>query len=250
MMSTVHYTVSGLLWDLDGTLMDSVSLKVAVLNDVLQRRNLPTPTHEQYVENSGGRLLDTIQALTGLTGTLLDDVYTDFIQSEEHFYENPESLFFNDALQLMRRARRAGLKQILISNRPHYNDARLGSPRNLAKKLPLAGYMDAVVCGDDHDFCKPDPRILERVEGELGLVRSELLVVGDQHVDIALACNIGAQAVVVSRDGEMPPHLDELPAGWESRARIVPNFYKVKISRDTNAFDVPVLPAASIAAYS
>ena len=247
-MRNIHYAVSGIVWDLDGTLLDSKLLKETVLNEVLRRRGLPTPTRQEYLHNSGGRLLETIQALTGLTGSLLQEIYDDFIQSEERYYERPESLFFKDALKLMQRAHRAGLTQILISNRPHYNDARMGSPRNLAKKLPLAGYIDAVVCGDDHDFCKPDPQILGRVEAELGLVRSELLLVGDEQVDIALACNIGARAVVVSRNDTPPPRLNELPAGWESRTQIVPNLHAVSVALAPRALrSVPftALPAAA-----
>ncbi len=247
-MNKITFAVSGLIWDLDGTLMDSVQLKEVVLNGVLNRRGLPTPTHQQYLNTSGGRMLETIQNLTGLTGSLLQDVYDEFIGSEEHYYEQPESLFFTDALLLMRRARRAGLTQILISNRPHYNDARLGSPRNLANRLPLAGYMDAVVCGDDHDYYKPDPRVLERVEAGLGLVRSELLVVGDQHVDIALACNLGAQAVVVSRNGETLDHLDELPAGWESTVQIVTSFKDVVLEKSTSRLDAALLATAPLVA--
>lgn len=247
-MNNVHYTVSGLIWDLDGTLLDSMSLKELILDDVLRRRGLPLPSPQQYLDSCGGRLLDTIQDLTGLTGSLLQDIYDDFILSEDKYYQHPESLFFKDAIALMRRAHLAGITQILISNRPHYNDARLGSPRNLAKQSPLAGYMDAVVCGDDHEYYKPNPRVLERVEASLGLVRSDLLVIGDQHVDIELAYNIGARAVIVSRGSSSVPHLDKLPAGWESMAQIVPSFHNISLAKPTNNLGVmPLKPAPASA---
>ncbi len=36
-----------------------------------------------------------------------------------------------------------------------------------------------------------------------------LLVIGDQHVDAELAVNLGARALLVRRNGDIP-HLDEL----------------------------------------
>lgn len=247
-MSNIHYKTSGLIWDLDGTLLNSVWMKEVVLNDVLRRYNLPFPTHQQYLDNSGLRMLETIQVLTGVSGPLLQKVYDDFIHSEEDYYQNPDSLFFDDALILMRRAHQAGIAQIVISNRAHYDDARLGSPRNIIKRSSLAGYVDAVICGDDNEYCKPDPRILAQAEADLGLVRSELLVVGDQHIDIELACNIGAQAVVVSRSESPIGHLDELPTDWESRAQIVNSFRAVSVSKISSQVSATPLLALPVAA--
>jgi phosphoglycolate phosphatase len=213
--------VRGIVWDFDGTLLDSFKLQESVLSDVLRRRNMPIPEHEVFVHNYHGRLIDSIQGICGAEGDTLQSIYEDFIQSEEQFYKNPDALFFTDALVLMKRCLENGFKQIIVSNRPHHSDARLGSPRNLAKRPPLAGLIDAVVCGDDNDFHKPDARMLDVAEAQLGLERSALLVIGDQFVDAALAHNLGVSAILVSRDGGTIPHLEKLPDGWQSKVRII-----------------------------
>lgn len=226
-----EYYAAGVVWDFDGTLLDSFGLQESVLTEVLQRRGMPVPPHEVFVSNYHGRLIDSIQGICGAEGDLLQEIYEDFIQSEEHHYEHPDDLFFADALDLLKRCHKAGLKQIIVSNRPHHSDGRVGSPRNLARRQPLAGLIDAVVCGDDNAFHKPDARMLDAAEHELGLSRGDLLVVGDQFVDAEMAHNLGVRAVLVSRNGADIPHLDRLADGWQDKVAIVGDLHQVSITR-------------------
>lgn len=230
-MSEVQYNAAGIVWDFDGTLLDSFKLQESVLTEVLQRRGMAIPAHEVFVHNYHGRLIDSVQGICGVEGDLLQEIYEDFIQSEERHYEHLDDLFFADALDLLRRSHVAGLKQIIISNRPHHSDNRLGSPRNLAKREPLVGLVDIVVCGDDNAFHKPDARMLDMAEHELGLGRKDMLVVGDQFVDAEMAHNLGTQAVLVSRDGESIPYLDRLADGWQTKVQIVNSLAKVSVAK-------------------
>lgn len=86
-----------------------------------------------------------------------------------------------------------------------------------------------MVCGDDGEFHKPDARTLDAAERDLGLRREELVVVGDQFVDGVLAHNLGVRGVLVSRNGEEIPHLEQLADGWESRIAIVRSLGEVTI---------------------
>ena len=219
----------GVVWDLDGTLLDSVGLHDSVLTEVLRQRHMPVPPQDVFTRNHHGALRDSIQAICGADGSLLDEIYEQFIQSEEHHYRHPEALYFPDAIDLLERNHAAGLKQIVVSNRPHHSDGRLGSPRNLAKRAPLAGHIETVVCGDDNEFRKPDARLLDEAELRLGLKRNELLVIGDQFVDAELAHNLGAVAVLVERRGESIPHLEQLRDGWRERTYLVQDLRDVLI---------------------
>jgi phosphoglycolate phosphatase-like HAD superfamily hydrolase len=225
----LELSAKGVVWDLDGTLLNSFRLHEDVLTDVLVRRTMVVPPHEVFVKNYHGRLRDSIQAISGTDGSLLEELYEDFIQSEEHHYKDPTTLYFPDALDLLQRSHSAGLRQIIISNRPHYSDSRLGSPRNLAKKSPLAGLVELVVCGDDSELHKPDAHVLDAAERSLGLKRSELVVVGDQFVDAEFAHNLGVPAVLVARDGADIPHLDTLHDGWQEHVTIVGDLREVSI---------------------
>ncbi len=225
----IELSAKGLVWDLDGTLIDTFKLQKEELTRVLQRRGLAVPPHEVFEKHFHGRLHDLIRDISGADGALLEAICEEFIRAEEHYYEQPSELFFADALKLLRRSRLAGLRQIIISNRPHYHDKRLGSPRNLAQKAPLLGLIDAVVCGDDNEFHKPDARTLNEVERNLGLSRDKLVVIGDQFIDAVLAFNLGCRAILVNRSSIAIPHLDQLPAGWQRSVEIVRSLTDVSV---------------------
>jgi phosphoglycolate phosphatase-like HAD superfamily hydrolase len=229
-MNSVELSVKGVVWDLDGTLLDSFGLFESTLTEVLSRRGLDVPSHDVLLDNYHGRLRDAIRSTCGLGEALLDTVCVDFMQTEEEHYQQPEGLYFPDAIDLLQRNRAAGLRQIVVSNRSHGSEDRLGSPRNLAKRKPLAGLIDLVVCGDDNDFCKPDARMLNEAECTLKLEGSTLVVVGDQFVDAQLAYNLGCPAVLVSRSGEPVPHLDKLHDGWRSDVSIVKTLLAVSLT--------------------
>jgi len=219
------------IWDFDGTILDSFRIQEDVLSEVLRRRGMEVPDHEVFVHNYHGRLHDSVGAIAGVAGVLLDEIVDEFMHSEEHLYEEIERLYFADALDLMQRCHEAGLPQIIVSNRRHCSDVWVGSPRNLAARQPLMGLVDRVVCADDTHVWKPDARSLDRVERELGLDRTKSLGIGDQFVDAEFARNLNARAVLVTRMPEGVPHLERLTEGWEDHVHIVDGLHNLSVRR-------------------
>ncbi len=217
----ITLAAKGIVWDFDGTLFDSYQLGKELLSTLLDSRGIAIPSADEFAHHYHGHLRDSLRGLSKLDGDELEALYEEFIYAEEHHYERPDGLFFVDALDLIKRAHKVGLKQIIVSNRPHFSDTRLGSPRNLARRPPLEGYIEAVVCGDDNDFHKPDPRVLDAVDAQLGLGRSELLVIGDQVVDAELAHNLGCHTVLVQRGDAELAHSDKLPDDWKQHITFV-----------------------------
>ena len=225
-----EFRAKGVVWDFDGTLMDSFGLYKSGVTDALTRLGMSIPADEVFVHNYHGRLRDSIQAVCGVHGALLEEIYEVFVRSEERHYKHPDNLYFADAINLLHRTHAVGVLQIIISNRAHQGDDYLGSPRNLAQRSPLAGCIESVVCGDDNqEFHKPDARVLDSTELQLGLRRSDLLVVGDQFVDAELARNLGCRAVIIARNSEQMPHLDRLADGWQEHVTIVRSLAEVAI---------------------
>lgn len=210
----LEFSAKGIIWDLDGTLLNAMKIHDDVLSEIFQRRNIAVPRPEIFAANHHEHLRETIRSLTGLGGEELESIYEEFIRAEDHHYARPESLYYADGIDLLKGCHHAGLRQVIISNRSHFSDDRLGSPRNLAGKPPLRDLIDAVVCGDDNEFRKPDPRMLDSIEHKLGLTHSGLIVIGDQFVDAVLAQNLGGQAILVQRNEEVIPHLDRLSEQW------------------------------------
>jgi phosphoglycolate phosphatase-like HAD superfamily hydrolase len=226
----MEFNAACAVWDFDGTIIDSFKIFEESLPEVLQRWGKQMPSRDLLLNNYHGRFKDAIHTLFGFEGDELDRFCMDFVETEEHLYQNPEGLYYEDAVDLLQRNHEAGIRQIIVTNRFHHRDTRLGSPRNLAKRSPLAGLIDAVVCGDDNsDFHKPDARMLDKVERDLGINRSELIVIGDQFVDADLAHNLSAHAIIVTRNGDSVPHLDKLRDGWENQVTLIKDLGQISI---------------------
>ena len=84
-------------------------------------------------------------------------------------------------------------------------DYRLGLLSNgsrLPETVGLSGYFESVVFAQDHRVAKPDQRIFDVVERELGVGPEACVLVGDHPVnDVAGAHGAGWRSVWIDRDG-------------------------------------------------
>jgi len=216
-----------LLWDLDGTIIDSLGILEAGLGVVLPQHGLQLPPRDVLAANFHGSLEDSISnALGGLNTTKLASVVRDFLVVQDREYEVVESHIFPDALELARRAHAARYWQVLVTNRAHEGRLR-ASPRSIVANSRLRDYIDVVVCGDDSQHRKPNAAVLgnlrDRMQG------AEVTVVGDQFVDAEFARNLGARAILVCRDGAEPAHMERLSSNWQSFVTVIPSLMDVEL---------------------
>ncbi|HVX58365.1 MAG TPA: HAD hydrolase-like protein [Candidatus Saccharimonadales bacterium] len=200
--------VKCIIWDLDGTLIDSFKAFKKVTAEIFVELNLPLPDDETFLKNYHGSLERTIEALTGLDDDLLHDKLLDmFLLKQVDYYDKNDAGFFSDALELARQAGQKGLKQFVLTNRDH-NGRHSASPRSIIARSVIAEYIHDIHCGDEVEFRKPDVRSLGTWLDQHGLSAEQVLIVGDQFVDAKLADNLGCRAVLAQRS-EPIPHLEE-----------------------------------------
>ena len=206
---TIGPEVKALLWDLDGTLIDSFQIFSGVLLEVVALNSLMTPEEEAMRSNFHGTLEDSIRKALALSDpAVFAKVIDDFLRIQEDYYHTPDDHISPDALDLARRAKAAGLQQVVVTNRAH-RDRGSASPRHIVEHSVLKTLIGDVICSDDTPFRKPDKRVMNDFLGRTGLRADQLLVIGDQHVDAELAFNLGAPAVLISRSGDAIPYLDQ-----------------------------------------
>ena len=223
--------VKTLVWDLDGTLLDSFGIYKDCLNDVLRSRGKPEAPEQILRNNHHGHIQDSIaNALREMgqkvTAAELAEIMIEFYALDNVYIKDVDKHLFADAVSLAERAHKAGKRQIVVTNRPHGTDRGNGSPRNLVAHSQLRGVIDDVLCGDDSEYRKPHRAFLEARFGSTLADLGEIIVIGDQFVDAELAHNIGCTAILVTRN-ENIPHLDKLE-NWESYVRIVPSLYDIE----------------------
>lgn len=215
------------IWDLDGTVLDSFGIYCDLLAKVAPLHGFEVPAPEILRANFHGSLEDSInQALGGMAEQKLTDVVEDFLELQDAEYEVVEDHLFADALMLMKRAHSEGAGNILVTNREHAGRLK-ASPRHIVETTELAKYIDMVICGDDSQHRKPKPEVL----GGLRIVPEHTVVIGDQYVDAQFAHNLGAHGILVARGGEQPANLQMLEYDWGNSLIIVPSLHDIELEK-------------------
>ena len=224
----ISSAVEAIIWDLDGTLLDSFDIFQKALSDVASSFDIPMPDRSTLAANYHGSLEITIQAVLQIPDEqLLEEVIAAFLEEQGDYYDVPNECLYKDALQLTERIAALGLPQFLITNRTH-NGRGSASPRNIIENSVLQTVISEIICRDDTEVHKPDPAVAWPLLEKYSLDPRSILVIGDQHVDAELARNLGCQAVIVGRNGQSP-HLETIPH-WQSFATSVTSLDEVAFS--------------------
>ncbi len=200
---------SALLFDLDGTIVDSAPDVCASVNHVLETMNRPPITVEEtkILVGFGARtLVEKALEMTGDAGTTED---VDYLLSGflEWYRQNPSThaTLFPGARQALERFGQQGIKMGLCTNKPEVTCFPV------LDALDLKRYFPTVICGDTLEYRKPDPRHVHYTLRELGADGDDTAFIGDSETDIMAARNAGLPNVLVSF-GYCHVPLDELGA--------------------------------------
>lgn len=198
--------VQTIIWDLDGTLLDSFDIFVEIVSDVLPKHAIAVPSQDVLHHDFHGSLADSILASIGDKHKMrLPDIVRDVLYVQNDHYQTIEHHLFKDALVLAERAHKQGIEQIIVTNRDH--EGRMNaSPKYIVENSSLARYVSKVICGDESHHRKPNPRVL----GDDVRVDSGTIAIGDQFVDAEFAMNLNVRAVLVNRSDKPIAHISKL----------------------------------------
>lgn len=179
-----------IVFDWDGTLMDSAAAIVHALKAACADLGLPEPseTRARYVIGLGlGEALRyVVPDLPASDYPRLVERYRDHFLARDHelnLFDGMQAL----VLQLESRGRMLGVAT---------GKSRLGLNRALAAS-GLARVFHATRCADEC-FSKPHPEMLQQIMDELGVFPERTLMVGDTTHDLQMARNAGVAALAVS----------------------------------------------------
>jgi phosphoglycolate phosphatase len=193
---------AAILFDLDGTLVDSVFDLADALNRALTDFGLPNRDINQirsWIGNGAKTLL--IRAISGKanpgTGTPavhfleFDDLYTAFkYYYSERVYKS--SQLYPGVLETLESLRSRDIKLAVVTNKPEV----------LAEKLlteaGLRSFFGVVVGGDSLAVKKPDPAPLVYACAQLSVSTDQTVMVGDSASDIGAANAINMPVLAAS----------------------------------------------------
>ncbi len=198
-----------LIFDLDGTLIDSAPDVCASVNRVLEaggRRALTLSETKDMVGWGGRVLVEKALALTGEPGTseAIDRALESFLTTyADHPADN--TIVFPGAIEALESLKAAGVKMAICTNKP----AATTTP--VLNVMGLNGFFDVVSCGDAVPHKKPDGRHVLHCVEQLGASIETAAMVGDSENDIRAAIDAGVRSVCVTFGYAHVP-LDEIGA--------------------------------------
>lgn len=184
------------LFDLDGTLVDSVPDLTRCVNAGLSSVDQPS-VHEHevrtWVGNGANRLLH--RALTGqLNGVAPHATHSTAMATfNAHYAAEPcrSSRLYPGALATVIALAAGGVRLGCVTNKPH----RFTLP--LLDLLGLGRYFASVVGGDSTPQLKPDPLPVLTALAQLGTPAGRSLLVGDSRIDMAAGRAAGVATVAI-----------------------------------------------------
>jgi phosphoglycolate phosphatase len=220
-------SASTIVFDLDGTLVDTAPDLIDALNFVLGREGLPTvPLHSaRNLIGAGARkLIERGLELEGRAASVRDidrmtrdfiDHYAAHIADASRPFEGLESAL--DDLSSR------GCRFAVCTNKLEWLSKRL------LDQLGLSARFAAICGGDTFGASKPDPAILQQTVARAGGTMSSTIMVGDAGTDIGVARRAGVPVIGVSFGytevpiAELKPdllihHMRDLPGAVEALA--------------------------------
>ncbi len=192
-----------ILFDLDGTLIDSAPDIHAGANAALAKRGLPQITADQaraYVGHGAAIFIERLRNGLGLGPDLQDPLLADFLA----IYETAVSLteLYDGVESTLQRLAHNGFALGLVTNKP------IGPTRNVVAHFDWQSQFGVVLGGDSLPVRKPDPAPLQAAIETLGCKAP--LYVGDSEVDAETAARAGVPFALFTRGYRKAP-IAELP---------------------------------------
>ena len=183
--------VKGLVFDLDGTLIDSKQDLVNSVNATLRemkREALPTDVVASYVGSGAPVLIRRSLGGNPSEEELKRALAFFLVHYEEHKLEHTR-LYPGVAETL---AELKSLPMSVLTNKPEKISVRI------LEGLGVAQYFRSIYGGNSFETKKPDPAGAKQILSEFGLHASEAAMVGDSEVDVQTARNAGMASVIVN----------------------------------------------------
>ena len=178
----------GVLWDMDGTVLDTLEDLWAAVNVSLRRFSLPEASLEAVRAGLGNGAAHLISCVT--PEEKRDEVLA-FYKPWYDAHCNLKTRPYPGILPLMGALRAGGVRQAIISNKPD------PAVQELAKSY-FPGLLDSAVGESETVRRKPNPDAVLAAVRQMGLTVADCVYVGDTEVDLATAKNAGMACIAVS----------------------------------------------------
>lgn len=212
---------SAVVFDLDGTLLDTVPDSHAGLNAVFTAAGFPALTLEQVRTTVGEGARAMIERALAIVGQSLprqsiDELLHKYLAACL-LHPGQHTVIYDDAVDTLAALQDAGAILGICTNKPRMTTIAV------LKALQLDRFFLAVLCPEDVPHRKPDGRHVLATLDALGVTPNEAVFVGDSETDIAAAKDAGIKSIFVTWGYcHVPPESLEADARIDRFADLIP----------------------------
>ena len=201
-----------ILFDLDGTLVDTAPDLMHAHNHVMKKFGYPTKSTEQIrnlVGQGAGAMLGRSiwgQAKKEFSKVNDEKVKKEMISEFVDFYGKNiinDSTLINGVKEFLKWCKEENISMAVCTNKQEYLSI------DLLKKIGIYDYFEYVAGSDTFDYCKPDPRhlttVVEILDGDL----KKTIMIGDSETD-ANAAKAAEIPMILLEDGYTEKNIDEI----------------------------------------
>ncbi len=193
------------LFDLDGVLIDSFDVWVAVLGDCCSARGLPRPSSDVVRRHWGQGIAADSRTL--VRGANPRDLAGEYVRGFERHADRVREI--PGARALVRRLRDAGLRLAVVTN----------SPVRIAEQalagLGVSADFETICGGDEVAEGKPDPAVVRLALERLGVEPPQAAMIGDTDLDVRAARAAGVHAIGLRVEADVTVScLEDVDSAW------------------------------------
>ena len=200
------------LFDLDGTLVDTAPDLMRAHNHVMQKYGYPTKSTEEIrnlVGKGAGAMIG--RSIWGQAkkefGKVNDEkVKKEMVTEFVDFYGKniiKESTLINGVKEFLNWCKNQNISMAVCTNKQEHLS------NDLLKKIGIYDYFEYVAGSDTFDYCKPDPRhltsVVEILDGDI----KKSIMIGDSETD-ANAAKAAEIPIILLEDGYTEKNKDEI----------------------------------------
>lgn len=183
-----------IIFDLDGTLLNTIGDLAVACDYMLRLRNLPTHSFEEYCSFVGNGILRLVER--ALPEELRTESYVKAARADflayyiDHIDEHTTP--YDGITALVDELQQRGYKLAVASNK-----FQAGTEKLIRKFFPTIDFVD--VCGNREGVpLKPDTALIDIILEQAAMPREQCIMVGDSAVDMLTAHNAGIHSIGVT----------------------------------------------------
>jgi phosphoglycolate phosphatase len=194
-VSVTPFRVDSVLFDLDGTLLDTINDLGEAANRMLAELARPQRSLEEIRSFVGQGIPHLVKrCMTEGTEASEAEIDAAIAAFRRHYAEvnGTRSRVYPGVVETLDAMRQRGLRLAVVTNKAE------PFTLPLLENMGLSGFFSAVVCGDTLPVRKPDPEVLRHACRLLGTETDRALMIGDSVNDAQAARGAGIPVLLVT----------------------------------------------------